>query len=118
MRLGHDDMGGNGVERCASGEVRIGDCAVRARLRTGRSANGLQCSWCQIVDAPGVDFFDHANGGYLDHLQIPLDEPEFGVIDELDQLSRLRVRAILEEAAARTSGSALRNAMNARNAAD
>jgi putative endopeptidase len=50
---------------------------------------------------PGDDFFRFANGVYLDKLAIPADRTRFGNFDFLNELSQKRVRAILEEEAAR-----------------
>ena len=49
---------------------------------------------------PGDDFFAHANGKWYDTFQIPADRASFGVFNELDELSKTRVRGIIEQAAA------------------
>ncbi|MFM8821416.1 MAG: M13 family metallopeptidase [Phenylobacterium sp.] len=46
------------------------------------------------------DFFRHANGAYLDGLEIPADRSSFGAFDILRELSSQRMRAVLEKAAA------------------
>ena len=48
---------------------------------------------------PGDDFFDYANGVYVDNLTIPSDKSSFGNFYALDDLSQKRVHVILEESA-------------------
>ena len=50
--------------------------------------------------APGQDFFDHANGGFLDRLVIPADRTRYGSFDALRELSTQRMHAVVEAAAA------------------
>src|SRR5215469_2649799 len=49
---------------------------------------------------PGDDFFSYANGSWYDSFTIPPDRSSFGPFDRLDELSKERVRAIIEQAAA------------------
>lgn len=53
--------------------------------------------------APSKDFFDYANGVYLNKLEIPADRSRYGAFDSLQELSQQRMRAVLEKAAANTS---------------
>ena len=46
---------------------------------------------------PGDNFFDYANGTYVDHLVIPPDRTSWGPFNELAELSRTRVQAILKD---------------------
>lgn len=48
---------------------------------------------------PGADFFLHANGGYVDALEIPADRSRFGTFDALNELSVERMRVVLERSA-------------------
>jgi len=48
----------------------------------------------------GDDFFAYANGTWEDTFQIPADKASFGEFERLDDLSKQRVRAIIEAAAA------------------
>jgi putative endopeptidase len=50
----------------------------------------------------GKDFFDHANGTYVEKMVIPADRSRFGVFDALNELSQNRMRAVAEGAAAKT----------------
>jgi len=49
---------------------------------------------------PGDDFNVYASGNWFDHFEIPADRSSFGAFNELDELSKNRVRAIIEAAAA------------------
>jgi putative endopeptidase len=49
---------------------------------------------------PGDDFYDYANGAYVQKLEIPADRARFGAFDRLADLSQARMRAVLEKAAA------------------
>lgn len=48
---------------------------------------------------PGDDFFAYASGHWYDTFQIPPDRASFDVFTELDELSKQRVREIIESAA-------------------
>lgn len=49
---------------------------------------------------PGDDFFSYASGTWYKSFEIPPDRSSFGAFNELDELSKKRVREIIEEAAA------------------
>lgn len=49
---------------------------------------------------PGEDFFAYASGHWYDSFEIPADRSSFGVFIQLDELSKSRVRQIIESAAA------------------
>jgi putative endopeptidase len=49
---------------------------------------------------PGDDFFAYANGTWYTQFSIPADRSSFGPFDRLDELSKERVRRIIEQAAA------------------
>jgi putative endopeptidase len=55
--------------------------------------------------APSKDFFDYANGTYLEKLEIPADRSRYGAFDALQELSQSRMRAVAEAAAANTKAS-------------
>jgi putative endopeptidase len=48
---------------------------------------------------PGDDFVAFAGGNWYDHFEIPADRASFGVFNQLDELSKNRVRDIIETAA-------------------
>ncbi|MES3028838.1 MAG: M13-type metalloendopeptidase [Pseudomonadota bacterium] len=52
--------------------------------------------------APTKDFFDYANGTYLNKLEIPADRSRYGAFDALQELSQSRMRAVAEKSAANT----------------
>ncbi|HEV7445386.1 MAG TPA: M13 family metallopeptidase [Steroidobacteraceae bacterium] len=49
---------------------------------------------------PGDDFFAYASGTWYDKFEIPPDRSRFDVFNQLDELSKARVREIIESAAA------------------
>jgi putative endopeptidase len=49
---------------------------------------------------PGDDFFAYASGSWYENFEIPPDRSSFGVFNQLDELSKNRVREIIETAAA------------------
>jgi predicted metalloendopeptidase len=49
---------------------------------------------------PGDDFFAYANGTWDQSFKIPPDKASFGPFDRLDELSKERVRGIIEQSAA------------------
>ncbi|MFL6605312.1 MAG: M13 family metallopeptidase [Steroidobacteraceae bacterium] len=49
---------------------------------------------------PGDDFFAYASGTWYENFEIPPDRSSFGVFNQLDELSKNRVREIIETAAA------------------
>src|SRR2546427_780519 len=53
---------------------------------------------------PGDDFFAYASGGWYDSFTIPPDHSSYGPFDQLDELSKKRVRDIIEQAAAAHGG--------------
>src|ERR1700761_3655625 len=53
---------------------------------------------------PGDDFFAYANGAYLSKTEIPSDQSWYGTINILRNLSEVRVRGLLEKAAATAPG--------------
>ena len=61
---------------------------------------GLDLSAGNPQVKPGDDFFAYANGGWFQHFTIPSDHSSFGPFDKLDELSKERVRAIIEQAIA------------------
>jgi len=61
---------------------------------------GLDLSAGKPSVKPGDDFFSYANGGWYDKFTIPADHASFGPFDGLDELSKERVRTIIEQAEA------------------
>ncbi len=61
---------------------------------------GFDAAGRDLSVAPSKDFFDHANGTYLNKLEIPADRSRYGAFDALNELSQNRMRAVVEKAAA------------------
>jgi predicted metalloendopeptidase len=63
-------------------------------------AFGLDLSAGNSAIKPGDDFFAYASGNWYDHFEIPPDRTSFGAFNQLDELSKQRVRELIEQAAA------------------
>jgi putative endopeptidase len=63
-------------------------------------AFGLDLSAGNPAVKPGDDFFTYASGKWYTTFEIPPDRASFGAFNELDELSKKRVREIIEAAAA------------------
>src|SRR3569833_2784531 len=63
-------------------------------------AFGLDLSAGNPAVKPGDDFFTYASGKWYSTFEIPPDRASFGAFNELDELSKTRVREIIEAAAA------------------
>ena len=89
----------------ASAAYAQGPAAVKEDLtQTTRFGTwGFDRAGERTTTKPGDDFFDFANGVYVDKLVIPSDKPSFGNFLALDELSQKRVRAILDESS-KTAG--------------
>ncbi|MBV8404951.1 MAG: M13 family metallopeptidase, partial [Gammaproteobacteria bacterium] len=74
------------------------DHAPRPKAAIG--AFGVDLSTRNLAVKPGDDFFSYANGGWYDRFTIPADKSSFGPFDRLDEISKERVRSIIEQAAA------------------
>ncbi len=61
---------------------------------------GFDMSGRNTATPAAQDFFLHANGTYLDKLEIPADRSGFGAFEALRELSVNRMHAVLEAAAA------------------
>ena len=68
--------------------------------RAAIGAFGLDLAAGNPAVKPGDDFFAYASGGWYDSFQIPPDRASFGVFNQLDELSKQRVRELIEQAAA------------------
>src|SRR5215213_179758 len=61
---------------------------------------GLNPADMDLGADPGADFYRFANGRWLDRTTIPSDEGAYGVFNELDELNREQLLALLEDVAA------------------
>jgi len=82
--------------------MALGATATDPPLRTKPAIGdfGLDLSARNPQVKPGDDFFAYANGGWYDSFNIPDDKSSFGPFDRLDELSKERVRGIIERSAA------------------
>ena len=64
---------------------------------------GLDLAGGDNTVRPGDDFFKYAGGEWLKTEQLPSDQTSWGAFGKLAELSRTRIRAILETAAAGTA---------------
>jgi len=76
--------------------------AAAARPQIG--AFGFDLAGMERTIAPGDNFYRYANGNWDRTTEIPADRSNYGMFTVLDDLSRQRTRAILDEAMA-TPGS-------------
>ncbi len=75
--------------------------AAAADLTAPRmGAWGFDVSGRDAATPAARDFFVHANGTYLDKLEIPADRSSYGAFDAPRELSVNRMHAVLEAAAA------------------
>ena len=61
---------------------------------------GFDLSGRDLATSPGHSLFGYANGGYMQKLEIPADRSSYGAFNALDELSKDRMRAVIDKAAA------------------
>ncbi|MFZ5719948.1 MAG: M13 family metallopeptidase [Pseudomonadota bacterium] len=61
---------------------------------------GFDLSGRDVAVSPGHSLFGHANGAYMQALEIPADRSSYGAFNALDELSKDRMRAVIDAAAA------------------
>ncbi|HYM29146.1 MAG TPA: M13 family metallopeptidase [Steroidobacteraceae bacterium] len=74
--------------------------AAASIAKPALGAFGVDLSAGNPAVKPGDDFFAYANGRWYDAFAIPADKSSYGAFDRLDELSKQRVRGIIEVAAA------------------
>jgi len=72
---------------------------TKADMGTKIGTMGLDLTAGKPQAKPGADFNVYASGNWFDHFEIPADRSSFGAFNELDELSKNRVRQIIETAA-------------------
>ena len=60
---------------------------------------GVDLSNRDLSAKPGDDFFQYANGGWVDSYEMPADQGRYGAFNALRELSDERIKAIIEELA-------------------
>ena len=63
---------------------------------------GFDTDGADLKAKPGDDFFRHANGAWLDRVQIPADKPAYSLRLAMSDLTEQRLRDLMEEAAKKT----------------
>ena len=71
--------------------------APSTAARPQYGAFGFDATGMDTSIVPGNDFFRYANGTWLKNTQIPADKSSYGMFNVLDDLSKQRTRAIIEE---------------------
>jgi len=66
---------------------------------------GFDMAGRDTATTPGKSFFEYANGTYLQKLAIPADRSSYGAFNVLDELSKDRMRAVVDKAAASKAAS-------------
>jgi putative endopeptidase len=61
---------------------------------------GFDMAGRDTASSPGKSLFAYANGAYMEKLTIPADRSTYGAFNVLDELSKDRMRAVIEKAAA------------------
>jgi putative endopeptidase len=76
------------------------DASPKATAHAAIGAFGIDLTAGDPHVKPGDDFFAYANGSWYAGFDIPADHSSFGPFDRLEELSKERVRGIIERAAA------------------
>ncbi|MBL8554360.1 MAG: peptidase M13 [Phenylobacterium sp.] len=77
------------------------ETAVRDLTRAPRMGPwGFDAAGMDRSAKPGDDFFRYANGVYMEKLEIPADRSSYGAFNALDELSRDRLKAVIDKASA------------------
>jgi putative endopeptidase len=79
-----------------SAQARAEDLTTAPRM----GAWGFDLAGRDPATPPGKSLFGYANGAYMEKLVIPADRSAYGAFNALDELSRARLRAVIEKAAA------------------
>jgi putative endopeptidase len=99
---------------CAAALLAVGPCAFAADAATTAPETaardlskaprmgpwGFDMAGRDIASSPGKSLFAYANGAYMEKLTIPADRSTYGAFNVLDELSKDRMRAVIEKAAA------------------
>ena len=82
----------------AAASATASDPSARGKAAIGDF--GLDLTAINRAVKPGDDFFAYANGAWYERFTIPADKSSYGPFDRLDEISKERVRGIIEKAAA------------------
>src|SRR4051812_16293896 len=70
-----------------------------AKPATSAKANGFDVTLVDRQKDPCSDFYTYACSGWIDHNEIPADQPRWSRFNELDETNKGRLRDILAAAA-------------------
>jgi len=88
--------------------MRLVPAAALLTLLTAMVSSPVARSAADAPVAAGDDFFAYANSGWLEATPLPSGRDRWGARDELEELARGRIAALVESAAAEPAGSAAR----------
>jgi putative endopeptidase len=94
---------GGAATPCYSAPVEDKSVSTQPAVLASKAAIGdfgLDLSTGNSGVKPGDDFFAYASGKWYDHFEIPADKTSYGAFNQLDDLSKQRVRELIEQAAA------------------
>src|ERR1051325_11759594 len=78
--------------------------ALASCRRAPEQKSGVDVAGRDKGVAPGDDFNEYANGGWLKATPIPADKASYGIFAVLADETRTRTRTLIQEAAGATSG--------------
>ena len=85
----------------AADAVNLPDPAAQDLTKAPRMGPwGFDLAGRNTALTPGQSLFGYANGVYMDKLVIPADRSTYGAFNVLDELSRARMRAVIDKASA------------------
>ena len=85
-----------------AGSVVAAGATPTAATPVSSSPHGIQLADMNLTVDPRQDFYQFANGGWLDRTQIPADHSSFGVFDELSDATTQTQLDLLQSLAAGT----------------
>ncbi len=70
---------------------------IASPVATPQGASGIQIADMDLTVDPGADFYQFANGGWLERSELPADKPSYGVFDEIDDRVQEELFAVMEQ---------------------
>lgn len=83
---------------CCAAVLGIALIALNAQ-ETAQETHGISVANMDRSVKPGDDFYQYANGGWIQRTEIPADRARIGVFTKLDEVSSKCTAALIEEAA-------------------
>ena len=74
--------------------------AIAQEAAPKQLVSGLELEYVSKSVAPGDDFYEYANEGWLKNTEIPADQSNWGSFSVIDDAVKANIRTIIEEAAA------------------